>query len=76
MKALVIGGTGFLGQYIVDELLESSHQIAVLSRSPDKATRPLASDVEVVEGDVNSLDHEQWLQILATYRQGGLCSRR
>jgi nucleoside-diphosphate-sugar epimerase len=67
MKALVIGGTGFLGHYIVEELLAWSHQVAVMSRSPAKAARLLPSSVEVVEGDVNTLDHQQWLKILAPF---------
>ena len=34
MRILVTGGGGFLGRAIVDRLLESGHEIAILGRSP------------------------------------------
>lgn len=67
MNTLVVGGTGFLGLYIVDELLHASHRVSVMSRSPAKAAQLLPREVNVVEGDVNELSHQQWLQLLAPF---------
>jgi dihydroflavonol-4-reductase len=67
MNTLVIGGTGFLGQHIVDELLTASNRVSVMTRSPVKAARLLPSGVNLVQGDVNTLSHEQWLQLLAPF---------
>ena len=42
MKALVLGGTGFIGSHLVDLLLARGHQVRVLSRSPERHRPPLA----------------------------------
>ncbi|MGF1517810.1 MAG: NAD-dependent epimerase/dehydratase family protein, partial [Nodosilinea sp.] len=50
--ALVIGGTGFIGQALVTQLATSGYRVKVLARDPRKcadAFQPL--DVEVVKGD-------------------------
>lgn len=39
MKVLVTGATGFVGSRLVERLLESSHEVVVLSRTPDLARR-------------------------------------
>lgn len=41
MKTLVLGGTGFIGSYVVDRLLACGHQVRVFSRSPEKFRSPL-----------------------------------
>lgn len=52
MKALVTGGSGFLGAHIVRELLQDGTAVKVLVR-PGSDRRNLAgSDVEIVEGDL------------------------
>lgn len=50
MRALVTGGGGFLGRYVVEQLLARGDQVRVLGRRdyPDLAT----SGVECVRGDV------------------------
>ena len=50
MKALVTGGGGFLGLYIVEQLLEAGHEVRVFCRGKYAALDHL--DVEVVNGDV------------------------
>jgi len=50
-KALVTGGTGFVGRAVVLELLAAGREIRVLARNPDHPA--LAGlDVEVVAGDL------------------------
>jgi hypothetical protein len=36
MRILVTGGTGFIGQHLVNMLLDAGHDITVLSRNPNK----------------------------------------
>lgn len=50
MKALVTGGTGFIGSHVVDELLENGYDVRILS----KKNGYLREGVEVVIGDITS----------------------
>lgn len=38
MKILITGGTGFIGRALISSLLAQTHQITVLSRSPEKVS--------------------------------------
>ncbi|CAK0743693.1 NAD-dependent epimerase/dehydratase domain-containing protein [uncultured Gammaproteobacteria bacterium] len=49
MKVIVFGGSGFLGGYVVDELIARGHQVAVFDRSPP-ANAPLGT--RFIAGDV------------------------
>jgi nucleoside-diphosphate-sugar epimerase len=40
MRILVIGGTGFIGSFVVRDLLEQGHQVAVYHRGKSKAVLP------------------------------------
>jgi len=54
MHALVTGGGGFLGLYIVEQLLADGHNVRVLCRgSYDTLQRP---GIEVVQADVRNAD--------------------
>ena len=53
MKVLVIGGSGFIGSNLSQELAERGHTITVLSRSPDNDAD---ADVRAVSGDVTDYD--------------------
>ena len=46
MKVLVTGGTGFIGRYLVDELIENGYDVRILTR------RQFKSKFEMVKGDI------------------------
>jgi UDP-glucose 4-epimerase len=50
MKALVIGGNGFIGTNLVDVLRGAGHQVRVFDRYPSRFREP-RHDVEYVAGD-------------------------
>ncbi|NTV14351.1 MAG: NAD-dependent epimerase/dehydratase family protein [Desulfobulbaceae bacterium] len=41
MRAMVLGGTGFIGSHLVDRLLAAGHQVRVFSRSPERFRAPV-----------------------------------
>ena len=51
MKVSIIGGTGFVGSYIVDRLLAAGHQPRLLVR-PGSTGKVVQAHCEIVEGDV------------------------
>ncbi len=52
MKISVTGATGFVGGYVVNELLRRGHEIRVIARRPDEARSRFNRPVPAVEGDV------------------------
>jgi nucleoside-diphosphate-sugar epimerase len=67
MKALVIGGTGFLGSHIVDTLIAAGHQVGVLSRNKARSAHELPDSVAIIEGDLAQLDRPALARILAGF---------
>jgi UDP-glucose 4-epimerase len=53
MKALVIGGNGFIGTNLVDLLLDLGHQVRVFDRYPSRYKEP-DKRVEYVVGDIGN----------------------
>ena len=63
MKVLVIGGTSFIGRHLVDELMRSGHEVAVLHRKPK---HDLGRRVENIMADRN--DEESLREVLTGRR--------
>ena len=53
MRVLVIGGTGFIGQFLVPQLLESGQNVAVLQRP--ESTKPLPDGAQPIRGNRHML---------------------
>jgi nucleoside-diphosphate-sugar epimerase len=51
MKILVIGGSGFIGTRLVDELLKTGHDLAIFDKNPSSAFNH-----SVTIGDVRELN--------------------
>ncbi len=49
---LVTGATGFIGRYVVQQLLDRGRAVRVLVRRPEALPEPARRQVEVVAGDV------------------------
>ena len=46
---IVFGGAGFLGSYVVEELVKRGHQVTVFDR---KAPTGIKNGFQVIEGDI------------------------
>jgi farnesol dehydrogenase len=49
---LVTGATGFIGRYVVRQLLQEQVPVRVLVRSPERLERDVARRIEVMKGDL------------------------
>ncbi|SRR6266550_90318 len=59
MKVLVTGGAGFIGAHIAERLCLEGHTVRILdnfSTGHRRNLRPLADDVELIEGDIQSYE--------------------
>jgi len=56
MRVLLTGATGFIGSFLVPELIEAGHHVVGLSRSDAGAEALTRAGAEVFRGDVNDLD--------------------
>ena len=54
MKALVLGGSGFVGSYVVRALLRAGHEVAVLTRRPAEPGELRGVEVERIRGDLHA----------------------
>lgn len=53
MKAIVLGGSGFVGSHVADALVDAGHQVTVFDRSPSPWLR---DGQQYLAGDVTDLD--------------------
>ncbi|HEX8743677.1 MAG TPA: NAD-dependent epimerase/dehydratase family protein [Thermoleophilaceae bacterium] len=56
MRAFVTGGTGFIGGRLVAKLRERGDEVVALVRNPDRAADLQRAGVELIEGDLTSVD--------------------
>ena len=54
MKVAIIGGTGFVGSYLIDALLDAGHEPHVLVRSGSEGRLHRANECELTTGDLDS----------------------
>jgi len=52
MKVFVIGGTGFLGTFLIPKLIDNSHEVTVLTRSKEKLSGLESHGVSGMVGDL------------------------
>ncbi len=52
MRALVTGGTGFIGRHLVGRLLRDSWHVILVTRDKSKLSRPDSANLDVLEADV------------------------
>ena len=52
MKVFVIGGTGFLGTFLIPKLKEKGHDITVLTRSEENVSRLESMGIKAIVGDL------------------------
>jgi nucleoside-diphosphate-sugar epimerase len=53
MRILIIGGTGFIGTFLVPQLLDAGHDVAVLQRP--ESTKPLPEGAQAIRGNRHEL---------------------
>ena len=56
MRVFVTGATGFIGSFLVPELINAGHHVVGLSRSAAGAAALTRAGADVFRGDVNDLD--------------------
>jgi uncharacterized protein YbjT (DUF2867 family) len=53
-NVLIIGGTGFLGKFIVFETIKNNFKVRVVTRDKEKAIKLFGTSVEYIEGSIQS----------------------
>ena len=68
LKVLILGGTSFLGPYLIEELQEHGHEVTVFNRGTQNSS--LSSTVEKLQGnrdgDLKALEGRRWDAIIDT----------
>jgi UDP-glucose 4-epimerase len=65
MKALIIGGAGYIGSHVAREFLDQGHQVTVLDNLSSGTKENLFPDETFVQGDIRNAD-----EVRAVMRQG------
>jgi uncharacterized protein (TIGR01777 family) len=53
MKVIIFGGTGFIGKYLINLLLEEDWEVYVVTRNQKKADQILGDRVQTIEGTID-----------------------
>ncbi|MFN8585708.1 MAG: NAD(P)-dependent oxidoreductase [Dehalococcoidia bacterium] len=61
MRVLIVGATGVIARNLMPTLLARGDRVAALIRSPDRARSILGPHVDLIEGDLLTIDDEQLL---------------
>jgi nucleoside-diphosphate-sugar epimerase len=56
LKALVLGGTGFIGSWIARKLIPRGHRVTVFTRTSKQLISSVERSIEYVVGDLNDYD--------------------
>jgi uncharacterized protein YbjT (DUF2867 family) len=67
MRVFLTGATGFIGSFLVPELIDAGHHVVGLSRSAAGAAALTRAGAEVCQGDVNDLN---WATRLSRTNRG------
>lgn len=51
MNILVLGGTGFLGRYLVEQLIKNQYRVTLLTRNPEKI-QIFSKKIAYIQGDL------------------------
>ncbi|SES95457.1 TIGR01777 family oxidoreductase [Thorsellia anophelis] len=62
-RFLITGGTGFIGSYLVRQLLEAKHEVVVLSRNPLNAAYLFNAKARIIK-DLSELSYETEFDIV------------
>ena len=60
MNILVTGGSGLVGGFVVDELLQAGHRVAVLDRVPPQQRAGTLQDTRFIRADILRLGDLTW----------------
>jgi len=71
-NVLIIGGSGYLGCYIVKECINQGYSVTVMARTPDKASESfqragISTMPEYIVGDINQLQEEDYCALLKPF---------
>lgn len=63
MKALVLGGSGLIGNAIARDLIRHGHQVSVVSRRAERPANLVNLDVRYISGDIDNTDElDRWIR--------------
>jgi len=74
MKILITGGTGFIGRTLCHRLLDSGHELIVLSRRPEQVTKLCGESVTAVS-DLEDLSAEESINAIINLSGEGIADR-